>query len=246
MAVFFSTLYWGFVGVTSILFLPVSGLIWLFTRPFDRRLRALHAWTSFWASLYTWMNPVWRVTVQERRHARPGARYVMVSNHQSMVDILVLFRIFKHFKWVSKSENFKIPFVGWNMRLNRYVEIERGSVKGSGRMMVDCRARLNEGSSVMIFPEGTRSEDGELRPFRRGAFELALQTGTPVLPIVIEGSSRALPKKGVALRGTHHIRVKMLEPVETAEHKDAEALGDHVRALIQAELTRMRAGAAGT
>lgn len=244
MAVFFSTLYWGFVGITSILFLPVSGLIWLLTRPFDRRLRLLHAWTSLWASLYTWMNPVWRVSVHERHHAKAKGRYVMVSNHQSMVDILVLFRIFKHFKWVSKSENFKIPIIGWNMRLNRYVEIERGSVKGSGRMMVDCRKRLEEGSSVMIFPEGTRSEDGELRQFRRGAFELAFQTQTQVLPIVIEGSSRALPKKGVALRGTHHIRVKMLEPVDVNDHKDADALGDHVRGLIQAELSRMRSATA--
>jgi 1-acyl-sn-glycerol-3-phosphate acyltransferase len=243
MAVFFSTLYWGFVGITSILFLPVSGIIWLFTRPFDKKLTLLHSWTSLWASLYTWMNPVWHVKVEGRSHGRRGARYVIVSNHQSMVDILVLFRIFKHFKWVSKSENFKIPFVGWNMRLNRYVEIERGSVKGSGRMMADCRKRLEEGSSVMIFPEGTRSEDGELRPFRRGAFELALQTSSPVLPIVIEGSSRALPKKGVALRGTHRIRVKMLEPVETGAFKTADELSDHVRSLIQTELTGMRAPA---
>ena len=96
------------------------------TGPFDRRLVLLHRFTCFWASLYTWCNPAWQVTVEGCDKIRPGTTYVMVANHLSLIDILVLFRLFRHFKWVSKIENFKVPFIGWNMRLNRYIELRRG------------------------------------------------------------------------------------------------------------------------
>ena len=169
------------------------------------------------------------------------AAYVMVSNHQSAVDIFVIFRVFLHFKWVSKSENFKIPFVGWNMRLNQYVEIARGRVKGNARMMEDSRKTLRAGNSIMIFPEGTRSEDGELKAFRRGAFELAHSTRTPILPIVIEGSARALPKRGMVVRGRHLIRIRILDPIAPEEFGDSvEELTARVQDRIAAALKEMR------
>ncbi|MBI3394276.1 MAG: 1-acyl-sn-glycerol-3-phosphate acyltransferase [Spirochaetia bacterium] len=212
MAAVQSTLYWAFVGITSIALFPIALVIRVFTALFDKRLVVLHGFTCFWASLYTWLSPAWNVKVHGREKVT-GKRYVMVSNHASMVDILVMFRLFRHFKWVSKSENFKIPFIGWNMRMNKYIEIKRGSVKGGDRMMKDCEATLKEDSSIMIFPEGTRSETGEMRPFKRGAFELAMRTDTPVLPIVIRGSARALPKRGVIFRGRHNITIEVLDPI---------------------------------
>jgi len=244
MATVQSTLYWGMVGIICILLFPFALVIRLITHPFDRKLKLMHLFTSVWASLFTWLSPSWRVRVEGRDKMARGAHYVMVSNHQSMVDILVLFRIFAHFKWVSKSENFKIPFVGWNMRFNRYIEIDRGSVKGSGKMMQDCEKAISDGNSIMIFPEGTRSDNGELRAFKRGAFEIAMKTKTDVLPIVVEGSSRALPKKGVVIRGKHRIHVKILDPVRVAAHASAEALSNHVRSLIHDELHRMRSATA--
>ena len=82
--------------------------------------------TCFWGSLYTWFNPAWPVKVVGREKIDPNETYVMVANHQSLLDIFVLFRLFRHFKWVSKIENFNIPCVGWNMRLNGYIELRRG------------------------------------------------------------------------------------------------------------------------
>src|SRR5512143_2833619 len=96
-----SALFWLFIVVTSILLFPVAVLIWAVTVLFDRRLVLLHRFTCFWASLYSWLNPAWRVRVVGRENVRPGATYVMVANHLSFLDILVLFRLRRHFKWVS-------------------------------------------------------------------------------------------------------------------------------------------------
>src|SRR5262247_2928411 len=126
MRILFSALFWAFLSVTSIALFPVALLVWAVTRPFDRRLRALHLFTCFWASLYTWLNPAWPVRIEGREKIRPDETYVMVANHLSLLDILVLFRLFTHYKWVSKIENFRLPFIGWNMTLNRYLRLRRG------------------------------------------------------------------------------------------------------------------------
>lgn len=102
------------------------------------------------------------MTVRGRERIDPRATYVMVANHQSLLDILVLFRLFRHFKWVSKVENFKVPFVGWNMRLNRYIPLKRGDRASVIEMIARCERTLRSGSSIMMFPEGTRSQDGHL------------------------------------------------------------------------------------
>src|SRR5213078_5024458 len=186
-----SLVFWLFLVASSIVLFPVAVLIWAVTAPFDRRRALLHRFTCFWASLYTWLNPAWRVRVEGRDRIRPDAAYVMVANHQSFLDILVLFRLFVHFKWVSKIEMFRIPLIGWNMALNRYVSLRRGDRMSITKMMEACERTLAAGSSIMMFPEGTRSPDGRLRAFKPGAFELALRTRTPLLPIVIEGTARA-------------------------------------------------------
>jgi 1-acyl-sn-glycerol-3-phosphate acyltransferase len=240
MALAGSLLFWGFILVTSVLFYPVALVIRGVTFPFDRRLLLLHRFSCFWASLYTWCNPLWSVRIEGREHIDRHGTYVMVSNHQSLLDILVLFRLFAHFKWVSKAENFRIPFVGWNMTLNRYIRIERGSVKGNLSMMRDAESALRSGSSVMIFPEGTRSPEGALGEFKAGAFELAVRTGRPVLPIAVFGTAAALPKKGFILRGKRAIRVRVLDPVAPPwpPGTDAESLRTAVRGIIASELGR--------
>jgi 1-acyl-sn-glycerol-3-phosphate acyltransferase len=211
-----SLAFWGFIAASSILLFPVACLVWAITAPFDRRLRALHQFTCFWASLYSWTNPLWRVRVTGREHCRPGGTYVMISNHQSFLDILVLFRLFLHFKWVSKAEMFRIPCIGWNMALNRYVKLLRGDAASVGRMMDACARHLAAGSSVMLFPEGTRSLDGRLKSFKHGAFTLAQRSGIGILPIVVEGTANALPKHGFVLRGRHAMRIRVLAEVPHA------------------------------
>ncbi len=235
---FFSTVFWAFIVVSSLLLFPVAVLVWLVTAPFDRRLRAQHQFTCFWASLYTWLNPAWRVRVDGVEHARHGVTYVMVANHQSLLDILVLFRLFVHFKWVAKAELFRIACIGWNMSLNRYIQLRRGDPGSIKRMMDDAERALAEGSSLMIFPEGTRSADGHLKAFKHGAFTLALRGRVPLLPIVVDGTANALPKRGFILQGRHDIRVRVLPEIPYASFAgdSVEALTERVHALFRREL----------
>ncbi len=233
-----SLLFWAFLVVTSVLLFPVAVAIWLVTMPFDPRKVVLHRFTCFWASLYTWFNPAWPVWVSGRERVRPGVAYVMVANHQSLLDILVMFRLFRHFKWVSKIENFRVPFVGWNMRLNRYIQLVRGDKQSIGAMMSDCSRTLDEGNSIMMFPEGTRSPDGHLKAFKHGAFTLAQASGCPILPIVVEGTSRALPKRGFVLQGRHPITIRVLDEIPHAAIADrpVEEVTAEVRRLFAKEL----------
>ena len=123
----FSLLFWVFMTASSIALFPVAVVIWALTAPFDHRKVVLHQFTCFWAALYTWLNPAWRVTIRGREKLDSNRAVVLVANHLSLLDILVLFRLFSHFKWVSKSENFRVPCIGWNMSLNRYIKLVRGN-----------------------------------------------------------------------------------------------------------------------
>ncbi len=225
-----SVLFWTFFFVSSAVCFVGAVLIWIVTVAFDRRLAVLHMYTCAWASLYTVCNPAWPVEIRGLERIDRRKAYVMVANHQSVVDIFVLHRLFRHFKWVSKASNFKLPFVGWNMRLNRYIALRRGDRASVEAMFASCQEALRNGSSIMMFPEGTRSADGELRPFKLGAFELATSARVPVLPIVVEGTHRALPKRGFAIQ-KQSIRVTVLEEVSAAGFDDdqAEQLRDFVR-----------------
>lgn len=243
---FYSALFWAFLTTSSIALFPVALLIWALTAPFDRRKRILHLFTCFWASLYTWFNPAWPVTIEGREKLSSQPARVLVANHLSLLDILILFRLFSHFKWVSKVENFRVPFIGWNMRLNDYIELRRGERASVVRMMTECQKTLLAGNSIMMFPEGTRSPSGRMRAFKTGAFELAIHTRCPIQPIVIWGTSNALPKRGFVLQGRHPINITVLDPIlpESFEELSVENLTDLVRARIAETLASKEAVAA--
>jgi len=151
----------------------------------------------------------------------------------------VVFRLFKDFVWVSKAEVFRVPVIGWNMRLNRYIPLQRGDRESVVRMMAAARERLGGGSSIMMFPEGTRSkQEGQLRPFKLGAFELAQEAECPIVPMVIRGTGQALPKRGFVLQGRHNISLEVLPAIPTNEVMAVtpEEMSTRVRDLIAARL----------
>ncbi|MEE8314046.1 MAG: lysophospholipid acyltransferase family protein [Myxococcota bacterium] len=222
-----SLAFWLFMGLSSLVAYPLAVLIWALTAPIDPRRVLLHRFTCLWGSLYTWANPAWHVELHGRERIRPDETYVMVSNHLSLLDILVISRLRTHFKWVSKVENFRIPLIGWNMSLNRYIKLARGRHASAMAMMRECEEALAQGNSIMMFPEGTRSPDGRLRPFKTGAFDLAKSTRSTILPIALSGTADALPKRGFVLRGRHEIRLSVLEAIpwtEFAELSTAELM----------------------
>jgi 1-acyl-sn-glycerol-3-phosphate acyltransferase len=161
---------------------------------------------------------------------------VIVANHASLVDILVLFDLFRPFKWVSKRENFKIPFIGWNMRLNGYVPLIRGDRESIVAMLARCSKLLEQGSPVLFFPEGTRSSDGAMRTFKDGAFELAMQHGVPLIPVAVHGTARALPKHGMVLRDHVDAHVDILAPLDPADFGSVAELRDAARERIASAL----------
>ncbi len=232
----FNILYFIFFVISSTCFFLVAFVIKMLTFLFDRRLVLLHRFASVWGSFYLWTMPLWKVEINGREKIRHDATYVAVSNHQSMVDILLGYRLFFHFKWIAKAELFWVPFIGWNMLLNRYVFVRRGDRKSILEMMKKAEKHLQRGNSVYIFPEGTRSETGEVQKFKSSAFTLAKRVGVPILPIAISGSTLALPKVELLIRGRHHMRVTVLDeiPAEVVAEMSARDLAEMVQAKIEA------------
>ena len=237
-----STLFWSYMAGSSPLLWSGAVLLRGLSAPFDRERKLLHLYTSAWAYHYVKLLPLWKTHFSGVENIKNGRTYVMVANHQSLGDILVLFGLFRHFKWVSKREIFKVPFIGWNMAMNDYVGLTRGDATSIERMLDECRRHLAAGSSVMLFPEGTRSVDGELKGFKHGAFTLAKELSLEVVPIVIDGTHDALPKKGLLLRQPKplQIHVRVLPPVAPDAAATPKALSDLVRSQMLRELNQMR------
>jgi 1-acyl-sn-glycerol-3-phosphate acyltransferase len=234
----FTAFYWFFVGLTAIFLYAVAVIIWLVTMPFDRNRTILHRYTCWWAVLYLRFLPGCRIRVENREKMQPGVGYVLVANHQSMADIMALSALAVPFKWVSKKEAFRLPFIGWNMYLNNYVCVDRGNVRSVRGTMDACRSWLERGVPVMMFPEGHRSPDGEIHDFHGGAFKLAVDSAAPVLPIVVNGTRpiytgmKVHPFPGV-------ITIRILDPIPVA-NTSALKLRDQVYELMKRELSEIR------
>lgn len=218
--------------VLGIVLFAGAAVIWLLTLPFDPNRRVLQQYSCLWAAIYVGVNPFWSVSISGLEHVDRKKPYVMVSNHQSMADILVVFRSFLHFKWVSKKSMFKVPLLGWNMWLNGYIPIERGDAASREACMAHCRRWLAQGSSVFFFPEGTRSADGTMRSFKLGAFQLALETGTEILPMVIRGSRYAIPKHSIVLSRKARMSLEVLPPIKV-DRNPALSLEEQAHALAE-------------
>lgn len=230
------------MAITFPIFYLGAVLIWLLTIAFDKHLKLLHYYTCFWASVYTWLMPTWFIKIEGRDKYKNNTTYMIVSNHQSQLDILVHFRLFLYYKIVSKAEIFRVPFMGWNMNLNRYIKLVRGHKDGVKKMMIDSENTLAVGESVFIYPEGTRSQDNEIKAFKPGAFILAQQAKVPILPIVLNGTGIALPKWKMNTEGIHRIIVRVLDeiPYEQFANLSVEETADMVRQIMIGELVKLK------
>ena len=233
----FSIAYWVFILLSCVPFFAVALVLFVVTLPFDRRRVVLHQFSCFWGAFYIYCNPIWHLRVEGRKKIPWRGPAVLVANHASLIDVPVLFSLYRPFKWVSKAGNFKLPFIGWNMSLNGYVPLVRDDRRSILRAVRGCRRLLQQGMSVLIFPEGTRTMTGQLQAFKRGAFFLAVKARCPVVPIVVHGTGDCLPKHGAVLRQTMHARVEVLDPIEPGAMGTAE-LRDRVRAAIAEALER--------
>jgi len=217
-------------------------VVWMVTAPFDKG----RYWPGFvfrrLCVVHQWLNPLWKFRTSGVKITDPRHPYVVVSNHESFVDMLLISHLPWEMKWLSKESIFKIPLVGWLMYMSGDVKLIRGNKQSIVSAMKGCHDRLDKRVSVMLFPEGTRTRDGSLGEFKDGAFRLAIDTGCPILPLVVNGTREAL-KSGDWRMNVTDAEVRVLEPIETAgmTKADVPVLRDRVRDLIAAELATMRA-----
>lgn len=230
---------WVVLAVVLVLWLPMVAVVRVVTMPFDPGRYAAGWLFRRLAVVHQTLNPMWRFRVRGEMPPDPRRPYVVVANHESFVDILLISHLPWEMKWLSKVEFFRFPAVGWLMRLAGDIPLVRGDRGSSTDALVLARKRLDQRVSVMIFPEGTRSGSGEFGAFRNGAFQLAIEARVPVLPLVVHGTRSALRKHDWRL-GVSDAEVRVLAPVstETMTLDDVGTLRDTVRAQIAAELAR--------
>jgi len=227
-----------------IIFLPLSLLLWAFTMPFDRERIIMHWWLVVQGNIIVSVIPLWTIKVEGRKKGEKGKAYVIVSNHQSMLDVMIINRLCYKLRWISKIENYRVPVIGWYLRMAKYITIDRGNKDSKEIMMRISAETLRKGISIMIFPEGTRSLNGEIGPFKHGAFELAMMTDKPVLPVVVDGTGAVLPKHGFIMSGGYKLKIRVLDPIYPWSFGTADPgrLAMKFHSLLFDELLKMRNG----
>ncbi len=240
---------WIALGITIVVITPMVAIIRLVTAPFDPGAYQAGRMFRRIGVMHEKLNPLWTFTVTGDAPDDPRRPYVVVANHESFVDILLLCHVPMEMKWISKSDFFRYPLVGWCMRMVNDIRLDRGDGKSAVKVIKDAEDRLAKRVSVMIFPEGTRSPDGELQEFKTGAARIAIEAGAPILPIAVVGTRDALIKHDWRF-GRSNAEARILAPIPTdgLTKQDATALTERMRDAIGAALTDMRAerAAAGT
>ena len=166
---------------TVICFVPFAVLFAL-TVFFDKERVALHWASRVWSYGIFRLCPLWKLRVEGREKIDRSRPWVIVTNHQSMLDIPLMYVLPLNFKWVSKKEVQKMPIFGWVLWMHGDIPVERGSRRSAKRMMERCVERLSRGTSVIVFPEGTRTRTGEIGRFKDGAFLVAKSAGVGIQP----------------------------------------------------------------
>lgn len=221
---------------------PLVAIVRLVTMPFDRGAYAAGYLFRRIAVVHEKMTPQWTFRTSGELPDDMRRPYVVVSNHESFVDILLISHLPTEMKWMSKIEIMKIPGMGWMMRLVRDIPLTRGDSTSGAAALAASNERLESGVSVMIFPEGTRSKTGEMRKFRAGAFKIAIDGQYPILPLAVHGTRDALRKNDWRI-GNAEAEVRVLEPISTEglTMKDMPALRNQVRDAIAAARADLRA-----
>ena len=216
----------------TIVYFPIFSIIYLLTLPFDKERSILHHASRFWSRGIYRMGIGWHTKVSGLEKIDRKKPYVVLVNHQAFLDIPLMYVLPMNFKWVSKKEVYKIPVFGQVLFMHGDIAIDRKSGDGFKKMLRESMPHLKHGTSIIIFPEGTRSHDGQIHRFREGAFALAKHAGVDILPVVAEGTGKAT--NGWRINSPHTFTVRVLDPI-TAEEiagKDLKTITADINALM--------------
>ncbi len=240
-----SILLWGWVIFFTFMFFFVDLLVFFPLSIFlDKGTGGMtHLASRWWGWLIIFTSMIWRLDVRGRHHIDPKKQYVIIANHQSLLDILVVAATLPiNFKFLAKKELFYIPIMGWAMALAGYIPVDRSSHESGKRAVLWISRYLKKGASVLLFPEGTRSHDGKVHAFKMGAFKLSRETQCPILPVVIEGTGQALPKRSFYIRKKSTFAVSIGKPVDLSDLGDQslEDAKEQIRHEMIGRLERIR------
>ena len=209
--------------VVAILWTFVNAIAAILVIPFDRKGHAYHGVGRCWSKGLVIICGI-DLVVRGKESIPSDAHYIYVSNHASLLDIPVLTAgIPDQIRIVYKKELEKIPLLGWGLKWGSYIGINRGNSVEARKSLDEAIEKIRKGASVLLYAEGTRTVDGRLQPFKRGAFNLAVEAGVPVVPVTLNGTYRLLPKRSLAIH-PGHAEIILGEPIRPEEDrgKDAE------------------------
>ena len=229
-----SVLYFLYGLYQYIIVWPIMVVLTLFTAVFTmifvpfRNAEFVHKVQQFWSrSFYRLM--FLPVTVEGLEHIQPGQSYVFVSNHQSMFDVWLIYGWLPViFKWLMKAELRKVPFVGIACKAAGHIFVDRKNPKAAMESMENIKKQLKDGVCTVIFPEGTRTKDGQVGRFKRGAFQIALDLKLPIIPISLSGCYDVLPK-GKPFVYRRPVRMYVGEPIDITQFENNNDAIDFVR-----------------
>jgi 1-acyl-sn-glycerol-3-phosphate acyltransferase len=199
------TTFWTFVRTTAIycwiiIATTVFGLLAILVSYFTKTGDGVHMVARWWGRSILWVSGI-KVQVHGMEHIDPNRSAIYMSNHQSNYDIPVFYGALPvQFRWVAKAELFKIPIFGQGMQGAGYISIDRSDRKSALLSLKKAAQSIRNGTSVLFFPEGTRSSDAALQPFKAGGFVLALESGVPIVPMAVQGTFSIMPKGAKLIR----------------------------------------------
>jgi 1-acyl-sn-glycerol-3-phosphate acyltransferase len=247
IVLYFILSIWGWIWAVSFtVFYSLSGLFFVMplTLLFNARTRhAMHLVAVIWAKSIVAFTPFWRLKVEGQENVQEAKNYVVVANHQSMLDILAALAglpLSVHFKFMAKKELFVVPFIGWHMGFAGYIALDRNSPQSGKAALDKTREWLKKKVSVLFFPEGTRSPDGEMKRFKAGAFRAAQDTGVEVLPVVMDGTGQALPKMSFIVKRMTTMTVSIGKPVKIKPGENLEEATEKIREEMKVRLAHIR------
>ncbi len=197
-----------------LLTVPPFAFVILFLAIFDRKGRLTHQIGVFWLRGILWVSGV-KLEVRGLEYLSRGRSYIFAANHRSQFDIPVLAVALPYqIRWLAKESLFRIPLFGWALRAIGYIPVNRKNPRQGLKSLEAAAQKVREGFSVVIFPEGTRSPDQRLLPFKTGGFVLAIKSGHPLVPVALCGTEKIMPRGKLYVR-PGLVRVKILPPIET-------------------------------
>ena len=217
-----SAAIWAVTGILTISLFFVELALTIILFPFDKKRKINHRQCFWWSSAVIGFNPYWHLQLSGLENIDRHKTYIVVANHQSLADIVVMYKTRMQFKWVAKENLFKVPFIGWCLSLTKHIKLSRGNFGSIKKIYREAAYWLRNGMSVVFFPEGTRSATGKISEFQNGAFKLAIREGKPILPIAISGTKEAIPKGSWLFKTKVHGALTVLKPIDTERLKSAD------------------------